>query len=216
MVRGAARKRELHGHGDAYRTTKSVRLHEHYEILLDRWNEKINLTSVELGEEMVIRHYCESLFFAAQLESRPGLDIDFGSGFGGRVSWNPDGYPAALLANNPSRIAPAQGGFFERVDPRSLPNVSVLAQTGGRSATGGFDTLGGVSRAVDSKEVVKNMPRLASKIGLMMGEDDFLCYSNPLKHIAWSEPVRLPWGDRQSCACYGVSRGMVPRGTLVL
>ena len=37
-------------------------LWEHYEVLL-RWNERINLTSIPPGEEMVIRHYCESLFF---------------------------------------------------------------------------------------------------------------------------------------------------------
>ena len=38
-------------------------LYQHYEMLL-RWNQRMNLTTVQPGPETVIRHYCESLFFA--------------------------------------------------------------------------------------------------------------------------------------------------------
>src|SRR5271166_6154539 len=58
-------------------------LWDHYEILL-RWNEKISLTSIPAGEEMVIRHYCESLFFATHLPvtSAEVTVADLGSGAG--------------------------------------------------------------------------------------------------------------------------------------
>jgi 16S rRNA G527 N7-methylase RsmG len=59
-------------------------LWQHYEVLL-RWNERIGLTSIPPGREMVVRHYCESLFFAAHLPvaSETVSLLDFGS-FGAR------------------------------------------------------------------------------------------------------------------------------------
>jgi len=174
------------------------RLHEHY-TLLDRWNEKMNLTSVEPGAETVIRHYCESLFFAAHLENDAGSIADIGSGAGF------PGVPIAILKPE-FRVTLVESNqrkaVFLREATRLLPNVSVIAQRAEEVFTG-FDTL--VARAVNSKGVVTLVPRLASKIGLMLGEFHFLQLQSA-KHIAWSEPIRLPWGDRRICA-FGVSRG---------
>src|SRR5271166_4126763 len=58
-----------------------AQLYTHYEFL-ERWNEKISLTSVEPGPEMVIRHYCESLFLAAHLPKDTSTIADLGSGAG--------------------------------------------------------------------------------------------------------------------------------------
>lgn len=52
-----------------------------YLALLVKWNAKTNLTSVRKPEEMVSRHFGESLFAASQLDE-PGTLIDFGSGAG--------------------------------------------------------------------------------------------------------------------------------------
>jgi 16S rRNA (guanine527-N7)-methyltransferase len=175
-----------------------IRLHEHY-ALLDRWNEKMNLTSVERGEETVIRHYCESLFFAAHLDNNTISIADIGSGAGF------PGVPIAIL-NPELRVSLVESSqrkaVFLREATRSLPNVSVIGQRAEEVAMV-FDTV--VARAVNSKEVVSLIPRLASKIGLMLGEAHFLQLHSS-KHIAWSEPIRLPWGDRRICV-YGVSRG---------
>jgi 16S rRNA (guanine527-N7)-methyltransferase len=175
-----------------------VRLHQHY-TLLDRWNEKMNLTSVELGVETVVRHYCESLFFAAHLENHASSIVDIGSGAGF------PGVPIAIL-NPELRVSLVESNqrkaVFLKEATRGLPNVLVIAQRAEEVSTG-FDTL--VARAVNSKEVVALVPRLASKIGLMLGETHFLQLQSA-KHIAWSEPIRLPWGDRRICA-FGVSRG---------
>ena len=172
------------------------RLWQHYEILL-RWNAKINLTSIPPGEEMVIRHYCESLFFGAHIPSDPGpvsvADLGSGAGFPGapmailRPTWR-----VTLLESNQRKAV------FLRESTRGLPNISVLARRA-ESASTTFDWL--VARGVDPKEVLKNIPRLAPRIGLMLGEDDFFAIRN-LSGIAWSEPVRLPWGDLRVCV-YG-------------
>jgi 16S rRNA (guanine(527)-N(7))-methyltransferase RsmG len=177
-------------------------LWEHYEILL-RWNEKINLTSVPAGEEMVVRHYCESLFFGAHLPVTPGASsiVDLGSGPGF------PGIPMAILqpAWHLTLLESHQRkAVFLRESARGLPNVSVLARRA-ESVSGPFDWL--ESRGVDPKAVLKNVPRLAPRVGLMLGEDDFSAIQ-ALPHIAWSDLVRLPWGDRRLCA-YGVSRETV-------
>jgi 16S rRNA G527 N7-methylase RsmG len=93
---------------------------------------------------------------------------------------------------------------FLRESTRDLDNVSVLARRA-EDLSGGYNWL--VSRAVNPKEVVALVPRLAPRIGLMLGESDFVELKAE-KHIAWSEPIRLPWGDHRICVY-----GEVPRGT---
>ena len=188
------------------------RLWEHYEILL-RWNDRINLTSIPPGEEMVIRHYCESLFFGAHMpvtsEMASILDLGSGAGFPGvpiailRPTWR-----ITLLESHQRKAV------FLRESSRGLPNISVLARRA-ESVPGRFDWV--VSRGVDPREILKNVPRLAPRVGLMLGEDDFSAIQS-FPDIAWSKLVRLPWGDRRLCV-YGVvsdemvSRGRVSRGT---
>jgi 16S rRNA (guanine527-N7)-methyltransferase len=168
-----------------------VQLYNHYS-LLDRWNKKMNLTSVAPGEETVIRHYCESLFFAAHLENNASSIADIGSGAGF------PGVPIAILKPDwkVSLVESNQRkAVFLREATRSLANVSVVAQRG-EELSSVFDSL--VSRAVNPNEVVALIPRRSPKIGLMLGEDDFLELQST-KQIAWSEPIRLPWGDRRIC-----------------
>ena len=177
------------------------RLWEHYEILL-RWNERMNLTSIPAGEEMVIRHYCESLFFGAHLSVRQEaisiVDLGSGAGFPGvplailQPAWH-----VTLLESNQRKAV------FLRESTRGSRNTSVLARRA-ESVSEKFDWV--VARGVDPKDVVQNIPRLAPRVGLMLGEDDFSVIQG-LPDIAWLEPVRLPWGDRRLCVFGEVSRG---------
>ena len=48
----------------------------HYE-LLDRWNVKMNLTSIRSPEDIVVQHYCESLFFAANMPASRAVASTF-------------------------------------------------------------------------------------------------------------------------------------------
>jgi 16S rRNA (guanine527-N7)-methyltransferase len=177
-------------------------LYQHYELLL-RWNQKMNLTTVKPGPETVIRHYCESLFFAAHLpadqEVINTLDLGSGPGF--------PGVPMAILRPEWQVIlveASQRKSVFLRESTRSLRNISVLAERMEHvSARGDWV----VTRAVDPTEVIATVPRLAPNIGLMLGEDDFSSIRSDSR-VAWAEPVRLPWGDRRLCVY-----GNVPRET---
>jgi len=175
-----------------------LRLYEHNQ-LLERWNKRMNLTSVDPGREMVIRHYCESLFFGAQLpEAGSIVDIGSGAGFPGvPVAVLRPGSKVSLVESNQRKAV------FLRESTRSLENVSVIARRAEDLSTN-FDWI--VSRAVNPSEVLGLMPRVAARIGLMLSEDDFLKLQEP-KHVAWAEPIRLPWGDRRICVFGSVSRG---------
>src|SRR5262245_40368629 len=65
-------------------------LYQHYE-LLQRWNQRINLTAITDLTEAVDRHYAESLFLASKLPSVPLRIADIGSGAGF------PGFPVAVL-----------------------------------------------------------------------------------------------------------------------
>src|SRR5258706_14381106 len=57
-----------------------------YLALLMKWNAKINLTAVRDAEQVVTRHFGESLFAAAQLVCEPFIsaaDVGSGAGFPG-------------------------------------------------------------------------------------------------------------------------------------
>jgi 16S rRNA (guanine527-N7)-methyltransferase len=171
-------------------------LHNHYELLL-RWNQRMNLTTVEPGPEMVVRHYSESLFFAANLPAGRDdisvLDAGSGAGFPGipmavlKPQWR-----VTLIESNQRKAV------FLREATRHLSNVTVLAVRLENVTVHG-DWL--VARAVDPREVLANIPLLAPNVGLMLGEAD-ISTIQPEFPIAWAEPVRLPWGDRRICV-YG-------------
>jgi len=173
-----------------------MRLYHHYDLLL-RWNQRMNLTTVKPGPDMVLRHYCESLFFSAHLPSvEPEISvIDVGSGPGF------PGIPMAILKPH-WRVTLVESNqkksVFLRESTRQLKNVSVRAERM-ESMEEHADWI--VARAVDPAKVLAMAVRLASNIGLMLGEDDFSTVGSDSR-IAWAEPVRLPWGDRRLCV-YG-------------
>jgi len=167
-------------------------LFQHYSLLL-RWNQKMNLTTVKPGPENVIRHYCESLFFAAQLPAHENIsvmDLGSGAGFPGvpmavlRPDWH------VTLVESSQRKA-----VFLRESSRDIRNISVLADRI-EAATAHVDWV--VARAVDPAEVLRQVPRLAQNVGIMLGEGDFSGIQQDSR-IAWAAPVRLPWGDRKLC-----------------
>jgi 16S rRNA (guanine527-N7)-methyltransferase len=173
--------------------SQTDQLYQHYELLL-RWNQRMNLTTVQPGREAVIRHYCESLFFAAQLPAEDDFirvfDLGSGAGFPGipmavlKPVWH------VVLVESHKKKA-----VFLREAVRDLANASVISER--------FEAISEkadwvVARAVDPHLVLSAVPHLASNAGLMLGEDDFSALKED-SHIAWAEQVRLPWGDRRIC-----------------
>lgn len=175
-------------------------LRRHYD-LLQLWNRKLNLTSLQTPEEVVVRHYCESLALGAQLPRGPATVVDLGSGAGF------PGYPVAVLRPDCSVTLVESNGrkcVFLREARRGLNNVQVTekrAEDLGES----FDWL--ISRAVRWRAVLALVPRLAAHVGLLVGQSDADEMSR-VRGINWLPPLCLPWGDRRV-----ILLGSVPRET---
>lgn len=176
-------------------------LYGHYR-LLQLWNQKLNLTSVKPGSELVLRHYCESLFFGANFPRTPDgariADIGSGAGFPGvPLAILQPGWHVSLVESHHRKAV------FLRESTRGLNNVSVIAERA-EQLESHFDWV--VSRGVNPEQVLLNVPRLASHVGLMLAEADFSTIKSRFA-IAWAEPVQLPWGIRRICVYGEVSRG---------
>lgn len=61
---------------------KAVEQFEAYLALLLRWNARINLTAVREPDQILRRHFAESIFAARQIPKKVKTLLDFGSGAG--------------------------------------------------------------------------------------------------------------------------------------
>ena len=76
-IRQAIRHAGLHDLSDSV----PAKLVSYLELLL-RWNARLNLSAIRKPEEIVRRHFIESLFAAQQLPSEINSLLDYGSGAG--------------------------------------------------------------------------------------------------------------------------------------
>jgi 16S rRNA (guanine(527)-N(7))-methyltransferase RsmG len=175
-------------------TEQSSALEAHYELLV-RWNRILNLTSIESAQQVVERHYCESLFLAAHLPPGPLQIADIGSGAGF------PGFPVAVV--RPDCVVTLIEGHrrkavFLREASRDRSNIRVLAvraeEVGER-----FDRAAG--RAVSYRDLKPFLKNLAPAADLLIGEE------RPPEELGfcWGEPIRLPWGKNRFLIS-GVSR----------
>jgi len=163
-----------------------VRLEQHYDLLV-RWNRVINLTSLRRVEQIVERHYCESVFAACQLPLAGVSVADIGSGAGF------PGIPIAILRPQ-SFITLVEShrrkAAFLREASRELPNVRVIAKRA-EEIGGGFDWV--VSRAVRYSEIAFALSRLGRNIELLTGEVS----ASSMPGFEWQAPIALPWGEHR-------------------
>jgi 16S rRNA (guanine527-N7)-methyltransferase len=168
----------------------------HFE-LLRRWNERMNLTSIETPAEIVSRHYCESIFFASNIPSGQGpmTVLDFGSGAGF------PGFPIAVLRPDLEITlleANQRRAVFLREASRGLPNIVVVPERG-ESYVQSHDWV--VARAVKPADVLRSIPRLGSKVGFLVG-DSSIPEIERTQRCRWSAMLKIPWSDRRFCV-YG-------------
>jgi 16S rRNA (guanine(527)-N(7))-methyltransferase RsmG len=141
-------------------TTSQVdQLQQHYELML-RWNKTINLTRIEDEQEVVDRHYAESLFLGSNLPDGPLHIADLGSGAGF------PGIPIAILRPEYSVTlieSHQRKAVFLKEASRELGNVRVASKRA-EDVGDTFDWV--VSRAVSWDAVKKVGFVLAPKLAL--------------------------------------------------
>jgi 16S rRNA (guanine527-N7)-methyltransferase len=157
-------------------------LDAHYELLV-RWNKTVNLTTITSLEEVVERHYCESLFLGAHLPAGALRIADVGSGAGF------PGFPVAILRPECSVAlleSHQRKAVFLREASRKVPNVRVIAKRV-EDIQEEFDHL--ISRAVSYLDLEFSLMELAPIADLLTGAE-----KPPDLKMQWDEPVSLPWG----------------------
>jgi len=160
-------------------------LEKHFDRL-NRWNHVLNLTSLKKPEEIVERHYCESLFLAAHLPPGPLRigDIGSGAGFPGipLAIARPD-WPVILIESHQRK------GVFLREAARELANVSVIP-TRAEEISETFDWV--TSRAVRFSEIERLAAKLAPNVAILGGAEALAanCFT-------WNTPIAVPWGEKR-------------------
>ncbi|MDQ2898473.1 MAG: 16S rRNA (guanine(527)-N(7))-methyltransferase RsmG [Acidobacteriota bacterium] len=164
-------------------------LERHFDLLL-RWNRALNLSAVRSGPEIVERHYCESLFLAANLPAGRLTIADLGSGAGF------PGIPVAVLRPD-CRITLIEShrrkAVFLREATRGMENVEVLARRAEESEGVRFDWV--VSRAVKFETISDWVRKSAGFVALLSGGERVESGVES-GGFRWSDGSRLPWGDR--------------------
>jgi 16S rRNA (guanine527-N7)-methyltransferase len=177
-----------------------IRLISMYIDLLLRWNDRVNLTAIRAPEEIVTRHFGESIFAARRLFPQPEveagttahvIDVGSGAGFPGLPVkiWAPH-LRLTLIESNQKRAT----FLREVVRHLGLANVDVL---GARAETY-LGSRGDVVmfRAVEQFESVllhaAGLVRPGGCLAVMVGRSQFDQCHELLPGFQWKDPIKLP------------------------
>lgn len=179
-------------------TSEQIRQMLVYLDLLMRWNPKINLTSVRDPEEIVTRHFGESLYFSLRADLQGSLlDIGSGAGFPGlalkivfpdviAILLEPVGKKRAFL----KEVVRACGFRSVEVSPERLEEFALGSQ--GRN----FNTI--TARAVGHFEhLVPVAARILNPEGqlcLWIGHQQGIDLKQSTDRMDWDRPIAIPLG----------------------
>jgi 16S rRNA (guanine527-N7)-methyltransferase len=164
-----------------------------YLDLLIRWNAKISLTSIRDPEDIVSRHFGESLFAGQQLgleHSETLADLGSGAGF--------PGLPMALLHSS-IRVTLIESqqkkvAFLrEVIRALALANASVYA---GRAEDSALKSQIVTMRAVETFQ--SSLPIAASllapggKLALLIGISQAEVAKREFSKLEWQQPIPIP------------------------
>ena len=168
-------------------------LEAHYDKLRF-WMKKLNLTTISVPREMVLRHYVESLWFANWVPGWVNSVIDAGSGAGF------PGVPCAIWRYD-CRVTLVESDrrkcVFLEESTLAISNIEVVADRFERSVLGA-DAV--IMRAVDVTEVRSSAESYAKWFGVLTSEE----IAGKFK---WDSVERLPWDQNHVAALLHVPRG---------
>jgi 16S rRNA (guanine527-N7)-methyltransferase len=176
-----------------------------YVDLLLRWNARTNLTAIRSPEEIITRHFGESLFAAQQifpagnsatdLATTTLADVGSGAGFPGLPIkiWAPQLH-VTLIESHQKKAT------FLREVIRALELTSVEVQaTRAESITQSFDTV--TLRAVERFDQVlpaaARLVRTGGRVALLISEDQIPLAKTLLPAYKWDEPRPIPNSQRR-------------------
>lgn len=188
-------RRHLGDFGDwtpALSEAQVTRLEFHYDKLRF-WMKRLNLTTITVPREMVLRHYVESLWFGAQVPTCVTSMIDAGSGAGF------PGVPIAILRAS-IRVSLVEADRRKSVFlAESTLDVANAVVCSARLEDSGLVADAVVTRAVDLAEVRRYAELHAKWFGVLTSEE----IAGKFK---WDSVERLPWDQNHIAAFLKVPR----------
>ncbi|GAC1436702.1 MAG: 16S rRNA (guanine(527)-N(7))-methyltransferase RsmG [Terriglobales bacterium] len=194
-----------------------------YIDMLLRWNAHMNLTSVRQPEEMVTRHFGESLFAARYLfpvsptvedSDEHVFDLGSGAGFPGipLKIWNPT-IRLTLIESNGKKAT-----FLREVVRRlQLDNVTVEAKRAEdlKKAQADTITLRAVEKFANALPIATELLKQGGTLALLIGSKQASRVASLTPAIRWQAPVSVPLSS-QRVLLIGIKIELgpsVPRGT---
>jgi 16S rRNA (guanine527-N7)-methyltransferase len=172
-----------------------------YAALLEKWNARMNLTAVRDPEEIITRHFGESLFAARKLFPAPetlatAIDIGSGAGFPGipLKIWNP-ALDLTLIESNQKKAV----FLREAIRSLNLRNVLVLAERAEQvSKRASLVTLRAVERFDQILPVALKLTAASGRIALLIGDSQISTAKSALAGVSWENPSPLPLSQSRS------------------
>ncbi len=169
-----------------------------YLDMLLRWNARMNLTSIRDPEEIISRHFGESLFAAEHLLSRTDdlsiIDVGSGAGFPGLPMkiWAPDIHLTLIESNHKKATF-----LRELIRTLGLTKTQVFAERA-EVFTGEADvvTLRAVDHFEDAVFAAIKFVKPGGKIALLISKDQITRIKPILEQpINWLEPKLMPLSE---------------------
>jgi len=167
-----------------------------YIDLLLKWNARINLTAIRAPEEIVQRHFGESLFAASRILAeksfKTAIDLGAGAGF--------PGVPFALLAPEVAitliEASQKKSTFLkELIYLLGLKNVKVFCgRAESYSQTADLVTLRAVERFEEVLPVALKLISPGGRLALLIGTSQIDLTKSLLPDVPWKAPVAIPCG----------------------
>jgi 16S rRNA (guanine527-N7)-methyltransferase len=174
------------------------------EILL-RWNARINLTAIRKPEEIVTRHFGESLFAARHLFPYPSsrgpaisaasacrvADLGSGAGFPGLPIklWTPE-ISLTLIESSHKKAT-----FLREVcRALKLSDVSVAEARAETLPPNVFDvvTLRAVERCSEVTPAASRLLFDGGRLALLIGSSQLSTVRSTLASFSWGDPIQIP------------------------
>jgi 16S rRNA (guanine527-N7)-methyltransferase len=184
-----------------------------YIDLLLRWNARINLTAIRNEDEIVTRHFGESLFAARHLfpqaapvpspasvsQTKPDapahaprlIDIGSGAGFPGLPIkiWTPD-VELTLIESNQKKAT-----FLREVTRKlTLMNINVFASRAEdyQNPPAEVVTLRAVERFANALPIAARLVAPQGRLALLISQAQLAQVNDLTRGFAWSHPLPIP------------------------
>jgi 16S rRNA (guanine527-N7)-methyltransferase len=170
-----------------------------YIDLLLHWNSRIGLTSVREPEEILTRHFGESLFAASHLFPLTGgqprtangvIDVGSGAGFPGLPIkiWAPDVHLTLIESNQKKATF-----LREVIRALTLTNIDVFpARAEGFASTAGVVTLRAVERFEQILPIAARLVAPGGRLALLIGNSQLARACAVAAQFLWDLPIPTP------------------------